>query len=248
MSEKNYPKQYDEYYDDFIRELPHSKNLKDWITRVGLKPTHRVYNYARSLNVDKSHFTHGHGGHSSYEKFVGQTKNYWTVLSVQEKIDKDRKYPVLQCKCVCGTIRLVRPNYWKNGKSKSCGCQNPKKLGSEHHAWSGFNDISGSLFTHFKHNALCRDLTFDVSIEYLWDLFLTQDKKCALSGERLVLSPSNDRSVQTASLDRIDSSKGYTESNVQWVHKKINIMKQDMSDKEFVHFCTKVSNYHADNK
>ena len=43
----------------------------------------------------------------------------------------------------------------------------------------------------------------------------------------------------TASLDRIDSSKGYIKGNVQWVHKNINYMKQEMTNEEFlVNFIT----------
>lgn len=42
---------------------------------------------------------------------------------------------------------------------------------------------------------------------------------------------------QTASLDRINSSIGYTIDNVQWVHKKINMMKMDLSQEEFINYC-----------
>jgi hypothetical protein len=45
----------------------------------------------------------------------------------------------------------------------------------------------------------------------------------------------------TASLDRIDSSKGYIEGNLQWLHKRINIMKGNMSEKEFLDFCESVT-------
>jgi hypothetical protein len=38
-------------------------------------------------------------------------------------------------------------------------------------------------------------------------------------------------------LDRIDSSKGYTIDNVQWVHKIVNIMKHDVEEKEFFNWC-----------
>jgi hypothetical protein len=43
--------------------------------------------------------------------------------------------------------------------------------------------------------------------------------------------------MTTASLDRKDSSKGYTKDNVQWIHKTINFMKGQMSDQEFVSWC-----------
>lgn len=41
----------------------------------------------------------------------------------------------------------------------------------------------------------------------------------------------------TASLDRIDSSKGYVEGNVHWVHKDINIMKWDFPLETFIKMC-----------
>ena len=49
----------------------------------------------------------------------------------------------------------------------------------------------------------------------------------------------------TASLDRIDSSKGYTKDNVQWVHKDINYIKRDLSDSEFITLCKKVATHRA---
>lgn len=41
----------------------------------------------------------------------------------------------------------------------------------------------------------------------------------------------------TASLDRIDSSKGYVEGNVQWVHKDVNYIKQDLEESYFKKLC-----------
>jgi hypothetical protein len=44
----------------------------------------------------------------------------------------------------------------------------------------------------------------------------------------------------TASLDRIDSSKGYSKDNVQWVHKRLNAVKQNLTPEEFLFWCIKV--------
>ena len=38
----------------------------------------------------------------------------------------------------------------------------------------------------------------------------------------------------TASLDRIDSSKGYVPGNIQCVHKDINALKTDFSEERFL--------------
>jgi hypothetical protein len=47
--------------------------------------------------------------------------------------------------------------------------------------------------------------------------------------------------LTTASLDRIDSSKGYIEGNVQWIHKHINKMKNNFNESYFIEICKKIS-------
>ena len=49
-----------------------------------------------------------------------------------------------------------------------------------------------------------------------------------------------DRS-HTASLDRIDSSLGYTIGNVQWVHKHVNVMKNIYPQNMFLFICCEVA-------
>ena len=44
-----------------------------------------------------------------------------------------------------------------------------------------------------------------------------------------------------ASLDRIDSSKGYVEGNLQWVLSEVNMMKQQYSQDRFIEICKAVS-------
>lgn len=44
----------------------------------------------------------------------------------------------------------------------------------------------------------------------------------------------------TASIDRIDSSKGYIKGNIQIVHKTLNKMKLNMRDEEFIAICEEV--------
>ena len=43
--------------------------------------------------------------------------------------------------------------------------------------------------------------------------------------------------MPTASIDRIDSSKGYERGNVQFVHKDINAMKWNLSLAKFMEYC-----------
>lgn len=106
------------------------------------------------------------------------------------------------------------------------------------------NDIHMNYWVSLKTGAKRRNLEFLISIEYGWQLFLNQNKKCAISNIDLNFRIScSDKKSQTASLDRIDSSKGYVEGNVQWVHKKINTIKWDLDQKEFIELCYKITDF-----
>lgn len=114
---------------------------------------------------------------------------------------------------------------------------------------AGCGDICGTFSTYLRRKAKERNLVWDLSEEYLWDLFQQQSGKCALSGTEIVLTTKRtkhgkmDRSILTASLDRIDSTIGYVEGNVQWLHKTVNIMKQSLLDSEFISWCILIVNH-----
>jgi len=75
----------------------------------------------------------------------------------------------------------------------------------------------------------------------MWKLAVSQDKKCSLTGETLIfVSDQRYQKNSNASLDRIDSSKGYVSGNIQWVTKNANIAKQKMPQEEFVGVCRAV--------
>lgn len=109
--------------------------------------------------------------------------------------------------------------------------------------WRGYGDISMTFFNQIKRNAIRknRTLEFDLTIEFLWDLFIEQDRLCALTRLPLVFVTAgnvlNKSKMQTASLDRIDSNLGYIRSNVQWVHKDVQKMKWDFTQDRFLELC-----------
>lgn len=142
------------------------------------------------------------------------------------------------CKCDCGnTIEIIKS---KLGIKKSCGCLQ-EKSGKNHPNYKGCGDLSLRRFGQFKNGAEKRDLDFNLTIEFLWNLFLKQDKKCAITNLDIELGKTK-LEHSTASLDRIDSSRAYTEDNVQWVHKDVNIMKSNYSIEYFLFLCEKAIN------
>lgn len=140
------------------------------------------------------------------------------------------------CKCICGNEKSIRPDMLRKNKTNNCGCI----PGAQ---WQGYGELSMTYFHLIKKNASKRDLEFNVSIEYLWDLFIKQNKKCALTGLELVLARDFRKQVQSASIDRIDNNKGYVESNVWWVNKDINTLKTDFTLNRFIELCSMVSNF-----
>lgn len=69
-----------------------------------------------------------------------------------------------------------------------------------------------------------------LTIEQLIIMYKDQKGKCKLSGETLSLQA---KSNYIISIDRIDSTKGYTIDNVQLVTKIVNQAKSDLDDKTF---------------
>jgi len=162
------------------------------------------------------------------KNLVGKMFGNWKVLS--EIRDKNTTSRILLCECICGLTRRTRASNIVNGANFGCGCIYKYK------------DINLAYLTCVKASAKRRGLDYDLNPEYLWNLFVKQNKKCIYTGDELIFSKRSTRQ-QTASLDRIDSSKGYIEGNVQWIHKDINIMKNDWDHKEFLNIIYKISEY-----
>jgi hypothetical protein len=109
-----------------------------------------------------------------------------------------------------------------------------------------FGEIHKSYICTLRLRAKRLDYEFNLNGKFLWELFLKQNRKCALSGIEIGFPQAwgvKSKTDITASLDRIDSNKGYTKDNVQWVHKHINTMKMHMTDMEFISICKKVAEY-----
>ena len=75
-----------------------------------------------------------------------------------------------------------------------------------------------------------------------------QNQKCQLSGIDLTFDSDLKIRDNNLSVDRIDSSIGYIEGNVQLVHKDINMMKGTLSQERFIELCKLVTNKNNKNE
>ena len=95
----------------------------------------------------------------------------------------------------------------------------------------------------YQVGAKARGLCFKISAKDVREIFDAQEGLCALSGQPINLPLSSKYSSVTASIDRIDNTRGYTKENIQLVHKKINILRGAMSVEDFVDLCKMVAEY-----
>lgn len=166
-----------------------------------------------------------------------KVRRIWT----EKRANKKSKETVCECECSCGKFVVVCGRYLRAGHKQSCGCL--QRLNNKnHHAWKGHGEIGRSTWNDIVRGCKRRGKTIPLSltIEQAWDLFLTQNRKCALSGVEIGFSTRakrRDVKNNTASLDRIDSEGGYTLGNVQWVHKIIQNMKWTLPQDDFIKWC-----------
>ena len=115
--------------------------------------------------------------------------------------------------------------------------------GKNHKNWGGYEDISGNFWSNLTSKADQRNIPFKITMKDAWNQFLKQDKKCMLTKWDISFSRNRFTIYNQASLDRIDSSIGYTLDNIQWLHKDVNISKWEFSVDKFVDLCHLVSDY-----
>lgn len=184
---------------------------------------------------------------------IGETYGELICLKEVEKpLDKVECGKYFLFTCSCGGERIAHGRSVKRGNITKClECAKKGRLGVNCSVWSGHGEISGTWWKeHVRYPARRDKREINIDVEYGWNLFLEQNRKCAFTGVELsfperAFTNGNTKVIYTASasLDRIDSSKGYIKGNVQWVHKIINHMKTNKTDLEFIEWCRLVANY-----
>lgn len=141
-------------------------------------------------------------------------------------------------RCDCGREEAVFLQSLMNGKANRCdGCNPGRHLGNKNPNWKGSEDIPGSWVCMVAVTAKRRHIAFDVDVHDVQKVWDTQGKVCALTGRELRFRIGRTRKEGSASLDRIDSSKGYIVGNIQIIHKEANFAKQSLSNAELIKLC-----------
>lgn len=96
-----------------------------------------------------------------------------------------------------------------------------------------------------RKSAAKRNQEFLLSIEDVVNFWKQQNEICAYSGRKMTLDAGK---LETVSIERIDSSIGYTKDNTILVCQAINRMKSDFEFNDFYNLCSDVANFLGDDK
>ena len=90
------------------------------------------------------------------------------------------------------------------------------------------------IYRKFKKAAKDRRLDFALTEK---DFFEGYNGICSLTGWKIDIIYGN----QTASVDRIDNSRGYVKGNIHWVHVLVNMSRGALELQKFIEMCEAVS-------
>lgn len=152
--------------------------------------------------------------------------------------------PVQECKR-CGEIRPLS-DYHVNNKNKCKHCV--QELKSE--KMENVNTFLKNKWQRAKDRAKKDNIEFAIESDQVkYKYWVINRGECALTGIHMThkLSPKlgdeKEKFPFNISIDRIDSTKGYTYENIQLVCWCVNSAKSDMDQDDFIQMCGKVWEY-----
>ena len=156
-------------------------------------------------------------------------------------------------KCACCEIEKDISEYHSDKSSptglqtycKDCQCEKSKKWAST------LDGFIKRLHLDMRHNAKKRakELNIEISNDDIKELYKKQKGLCALTGIPMTtdtyMTKGNQHIINkmNISIDRINSDLGYTKDNIQLVGAMINRMKSDLTNQEFINFCSIITKY-----
>jgi len=167
---------------------------------------------------------------------IGDIFNHWTVISrANNKKDGSTNW---NCKCICGTLKVVSSSSLRDGASKSCGCLQKATMQAK-------RSDESLLKKHYRSyksgaNYKWRNYEFRITYEEFKKLAMSSCYYCgqAPSDKRhhyhKTKGKMEDIFILVNGVDRVDNTKGYTIDNSVSCCGMCNQMKLDYSLDDFL--------------
>lgn len=178
-------------------------------------------------------------GCSRRDDLTNKTFGYGTVISFDSHSTRGKISKRAVCrwklKCECGNEYTAEAESLKDGSIKSCGCYKYKFYNTIPNPNAKYN-LTKYIY-RLEKEAKPRNLNFKLTKDIILNKIKSQNYYCKLSGLPISFDDG------TASVDRIDSDKDYTEDNIQIVYRTINFMKSNLTQDKFINFCSLVADH-----
>lgn len=167
----------------------------------------------------------------------------WEILSEDSNSPRYSRWSLWNAKCIkCGhveTLTTMEVRHQRGCRFCSLG------IFQEFPQFVLYKRVINKFWACVKTTNKKRGMGLYISKEEALRVLVKQNNLCAISGMPIWFASSyeKDKRGTSASLDRIDSNKPYLLENVQWVDKRINWMKIDFSQDEFIELCIKIHKY-----
>ena len=168
------------------------------------------------------------------------------LRSINAKLKNENKRKCNTCMAIYENIaeNFNIKKYHNNNaifESKCKKCSAEKRAERTSNYRKNYTQFIKSKLSAYKNRAKCLNVDFDLTAEYLTELFEQQKGKCfytnkTISFENTVIEKNRPHNL-TPSLDRLNPDKGYVEGNVVWSCYYINRMKSDVPHDEFISLC-----------
>lgn len=145
----------------------------------------------------------------------------------------------------CGKSVFYKQSHFKQIKNYTCSRQCRNELikvlgiykGKNNPRALKFNPIEKFFWNKLQdleYRASVKKIDFDLTHEYMMQLYDKQNKLCYYSSYPLNINTSGRAKFDTLSVDRIDSNKGYTKDNIVYCLNSINMFKAHHDVKDII--------------
>ena len=167
-----------------------------------------------------------------YKKRIEKRKNEVKIKRTEKKCSK------------CGEIKKI-PEFYHSIRSldgydtqcKECNIKRNQII------LNTLNGTTNNCIMSAKRRAKKKKVENNLTHEFIRELYKQQNGLCVLSKIKMEYESGHEKyhmNPYRISIDRIDSTQGYTQDNVQLVCAKVNTMKNEMEQNEFIELCGQI--------
>ena len=172
---------------------------------------------------------------------VGQNIGKLTVIrKLADIYVGERKVPIWEVKCDCGAIKSIRQPSLRGVKAiQSCGCllsehyRKLKELTKHRNSITSGEASFNSLYSSYKIRSISKNREFSLSKELFKSLTSQNCYYCGISPYKDYMPKRSNGGYIFNGLDRLDSTIGYTSTNIVPCCEICNKAKRNLTIEEF---------------